>query len=77
MNNNIHNTNISCGKSPKGETSMKKVLKFINEQGEITRRSQHHRHLSTLRIPTMDYILHEISYMSKLFPVLSVMRNFP
>ena len=56
---------------------MGKVLKLINEEGEITRRSQPHRQLSTLCIPTMHYILHEISYMSKPLPVMPVMRNFP
>ena len=38
---------------------------LINEEEEITRWSQPYRQLSTLRISTMHYILHEISYMSK------------
>ena len=58
MNNIINNTDISCGKTPKGETSTGKVLKLINEEGEIARWSPPHRQLSTLRIPTMHYILH-------------------
>ena len=56
-------------KPQKGETYTGKVLKLINEEGEITRRSQPHKQLSTLRISTMYYILHEISYMSKSLPV--------
>ena len=54
-----------------------KVLKFINEEGDITRRSQPHKQLSTLHIPTMHYILHEISYMIKPLSVMPVMRKFP
>ena len=77
MNNTIITSTFHVSKPQRGDIHIDKVLKLINEEGKITRQSQPHRQLSTLCIATMHYILHEISYMSKQFLVMPIMRNFP
>ena len=77
MNNTIRTPTFHVVKPQMGNIYACKVLKLINEEGGITRRSHPHIQLTTLRTTTMHYILHEISYMSKSLPVMPVIINFP
>ena len=61
-----------------GEISMQaKHWSSLIKKERLHDGSQPHRQLTPLHIPTMHYILHERSYMSKLLPVMPIMRNFP
>ena len=55
-----------------------KVLKLINQyQGDYMMGHSTSQPNTTLRIPTMHYMLHEIIYMSKMVVGLYVLQKLP